>query len=85
MALPTYDEMLRERFDARKREAQTLVDAVVGEAASQYAALEMLVPELFALAEHFKEPLSFTVNAEQVALKQRVMTALGPIVAASVK
>lgn len=83
MTLPTHDALLRERFDARKAQAQTLIDAVVGESASQYAALEQLVPELFELSAYFKEPLAFSVDAEQVALKQRVMGALGPIVAAS--
>lgn len=83
MPLPTHDALLRERFNARKAEAQSLISTIVAESGSQYAQLEAIAGELMELAAHFKEPLAFEVDAEQVALKQRVMELLGPIVAAS--
>lgn len=83
MALPTYDELLRAVFNDRKAQAQNLIGMVVSESASQYAALETLAPELFALAAYFKEPLIFEVDVQQALLKQRVMEVLGPIVKAS--
>lgn len=81
MALPTYDEMLRERFEARKREAQSLVSKIASDSSSQYAALDALVPELLLLAAHFEEPLAFEVDPVEVALKAKVLSVLGPIVA----
>jgi len=83
MALPTHDELLRERFETAKREAQSLISAVVTDSGSQYAKLETIAGELFELAAYFREPLAFEVDPEAVALKQRVMTLLGPIVEAS--
>lgn len=85
MTLPTYDALLRERFEATKAKAQSLIAEIVSESSGRYEQLEAIAPDLFELAAHFKEPLAFEVDTEAVALKQRVMELLGPIVAASAK
>jgi hypothetical protein len=85
MALPTHDELLRERFNRRKSEAQALVSKIASDSTSQYLALDALVPELLELAAYFGEQITFEVDPAEVAIKSKVMSVLGPIVTASIQ
>lgn len=85
MAIPTHEELLRERFNQRKAEAQSLVSKIASDSTSQYMALDALVPELLELAAHFGETITFEVDPAEVALKAKVMGVLGPIVTASIQ
>lgn len=81
MPLPTRDELLRERFDRAKSEANSLIQCIADAATPQYRALADLLPQLEELAAHFGEPLQFRVSsASYLPLKALVIQAIGPAI-----
>lgn len=81
MTLPTHDELLRERFETLKAQAQDLVQKLTSDSIREYQTLAAIVGPLTELAQHFGEPLSFDADAQAVATKRLVLEAFGSLVA----
>ena len=80
MTLPTHDELLRERFEALKIQAQDLVAKLTSDSIREYEALGDIAPQLVELATHFSEPLAFQADPAAVAKKRQVLEAFGSLI-----
>lgn len=78
--IPTHDELLRERFEALKLQAQDLVKKLTSDSVREYETLAAIVGPLSELAAHFQEPLAFEADARAVATKRAVLEAFGSLV-----
>ncbi len=74
MAIPTYEELLRERYDQKVAQAKSLVSEIAAQGHSQYDALDAILPEIAELAEHLKvQPVSFAEVATSIDMRKRIL------------
>ena len=84
MTLPTHDELLRERFESLKLQAQDLVLKLTSDSVREYESLGAIAGPLVELSPYFKEPLTFEADGAAVEKKRQVLELFGKLVKSKV-